>query len=93
MPEMLSHFSGRFADASVILPSGPLNCGQLLDFAQDVTANTITNAGRANDLSPDLSFIQCDLRFIKVDLSVVNILFFFDFYTSFANNGYFQPVI
>jgi hypothetical protein len=57
MPEMLSHFSGRFADVSAILPSGPLNCGQLPCFEHDVTAIIIAIAGMASDLNPDLSLI------------------------------------
>ena len=93
MPEMLSHFSGRFADATAILPSDPLNWGQLVGFEHDVTIRTNANTGMTSDLNLDLSLISIYFKITNFELSVVNILFFFDFYTSFANNGYFHPVI
>jgi hypothetical protein len=93
MPEMLSHFSGRFADATAILPSGPLNWGQLAGFEHDVTTRTIAITGMTSDLNTNLILILKNFKFSNFESSVVNILFFFDFYTSFTNYGYFQPVI
>jgi hypothetical protein len=89
----LLHFSGRFADASAILPSGPLNWGQLPCFEQEESIKVTAITVMVSDFIPGFKLIFIDLWFVNIPLRVVNILFFFDFYTSFANYGYFQPVI
>jgi hypothetical protein len=89
----LLHFSGRFDDNSAILPSGPLNWVQLPCFEHEVSTKATAIALKVSDLNPGLSFISIIYWFVNNVLSAVKLLFFFDFYKSFANYGYFQPVI
>jgi len=65
----------------------------LPDFEHDITAKTVAIEVTVSIPDLGMSLILNNFRFIKIEMEVVNLLFFFDFYTSFANNGYFQPFI